>query len=318
MATETPFDPSGPAMTDEFFGLQPNAERDAIALVAVPYEGTVSYATGTAEGPDAARAASLQVDLHDAHFGAVWRAGIAESERIVPMRGSDQDAIGEDLRARLRSHTASLLEGGKLPGVLGGEHSISLGPIEACASGRDLGVVQIDAHMDFRDGYEGHKYSHASVMRHVLERCPTVTHMLQIGVRDWCDEEARFAAEQGRRVSAITDPELWRHIDDGGSARALFAAALEPLPGEVYISFDIDGLDPSLCPCTGTPVPGGLSFNQAACLLEVIAASGRRVVGFDLVEIGRSAGGDEWDGNVAARMLYKLAGCAARSCGLID
>ena len=312
------FDPSGKALTDALYGLRPDANRDSIIVIPVPYEGTVSYGGGTAAGPEAIREASLQVDLLDAHFGSVWRAGIAEVDPVLPGEHTDQDAAGEAIRGELRSRVATLIKAGKIPAVLGGEHSVPLGAIEACAAHvGTLGVLQIDAHMDLRNAYEGNAYSHASITRNVLEACPGVSRLLQIGIRDWCEEEQHYADEAGNRIRVLTDAELWRHTDSGGSARALFTELLRDLPDDLYITFDIDGLDPSLCPGTGTPVPGGLSFQQAACLLEAVAESGKRVIGFDLVEVAPGPNGDEWDANVGARVLYKLAGCAARSRGLI-
>ena len=318
MPSHPGFDPNGPAATDAFFGLESDARASGIVLRAAPYEGTVSYAGGTRSGPSAMRAASLQVDLVDAHFGPVWKAGIAELDAVVPSSGDDQDRIGEDLRDRIRQATRASLEAGRVPGLLGGEHSVTLGAIEACAEhAGELGVIQIDAHMDLRHAYEGHSFSHASVSRNVLERCPRVTRLVQVGIRDWCEEEAAYADAQGDRVAVLSDAEIWDHLDRGGSARGLFRAAIDPLPERVYVTFDIDGLEPALCPSTGTPVPGGLSFNQAACLLQEVVASGRQVVGFDLVEVAPGPDGNEWDANVGARVLYKLCGCAARSNGLM-
>ncbi|MEM8757875.1 MAG: agmatinase family protein [Planctomycetota bacterium] len=305
------FDPNAPASHETLFGLPPRPDA-LIRVIPVPYEGTVSYGGGTALAPAAIRKASAQVDLHDLRFGDVWRAGIAEEPVIVPGLRDNHDIVGERIRAELFQRTAEVLDAGGVPAVLGGEHSVSLGAIEACAAAGELGVIQIDAHMDLRDSYEGHRFSHASVMYNALERCPGLTKLVQIGIRDVCEEEMLYAESQGPRIRTLTDRAIFEHCDLGGSVRRLFENAIADLPQRVYITLDIDGLDPSLCPSTGTPVPGGLSFREADALLGVIAESDRTVVGFDLVEVACDDG-DEWDANVAARVLYKLAGCAASS-----
>lgn len=308
-----PFDPNAAAAHDSFFGLpeQPDA---AVQIIPVPFEGTVSYGGGTAQGPAAIRAASQQVDLLDQHFGDVWKAGLHEQDAIEPTE-TDPDAAAEAIRVTLRQRVADCIAAGTIPATLGGEHSVSLGAIEAAAdSVPSLGVIQIDAHMDLRDAFEGYRYSHASVMRNVIERCPNVTRLVQIGVRDFCEDEIQFARASEGRVSAVFDADLWDVADSGRSVRAFFDEIIAGMPEHLYISFDIDGLDPSLCPSTGTPVPGGLTFNQACALLRAIATSGRRVIGFDLVEVAPNENND-WDANVGARLLYKLAGCALVSQG---
>ncbi|MEO0631230.1 MAG: agmatinase [Planctomycetota bacterium] len=310
-----PFDPNAAAAHDSFFGLpeQPDA---AVQIIPVEFEGTVSYRSGTAHGPAAMRAASQQVDLLDQHFGDVWKAGLHAQDALKPTE-TDPDAAAESIRMTLRRRVADCIAAGRIPATLGGEHSVSLGAIEAAAdSVPSLGVIQIDAHMDLRDSFEGYRYSHASVMRNVIEHCPTVTRLVQIGVRDFCEEEIEFARASEGRVSAVFDADLWDVVDSGRSVRAFFDEIVASLPEHLYISFDIDGLDPSLCPSTGTPVPGGMTFNQACALLRAIAESGRRVIGFDLVEVAPGKD-NEWDANVGARLLYKLAGCALASQGRI-
>lgn len=308
------FDPNAAAEHETFFGLPLDQGDPAVGLIVVPYEGTVSYRAGTAHGPDAIRAASVQVDLLDQHFGSVWQAGITEDCRIEAPAAADTDEAGGSIRERVRSAASRILSAGAVPGVIGGEHAVSLGAIEACtAAVPSLGVVQIDAHMDLRSAYEGHRYSHASVMRNALEACPTLSRLVQIGVRDYCEEEIEAARASDGRVSVVFDADIWDTADRGGSVRAMLSDVVDHLPEHVYISVDVDGLDPSLCPNTGTPVPGGLSFNQACTLLQVISQSGRRVIGFDLVEVSPGEQKDGIDANVGARLLYKLAGCAVAS-----
>jgi agmatinase len=143
-----------------------------------------------------------------------------------------------------------------------------------------------------------------------------VTRLVQVGVRDYSREERRYCESLGSRARVHYARDLFRMQADGQSFGGIAAEILRPLPERVYVSFDIDGLDPPYCPNTGTPVPGGLSFDQACYLLEELAFSGRQVIGFDLCEVAPDPGGGEWDANVGARLLYKLCGCLLYSMGL--
>jgi agmatinase len=163
--------------------------------------------------------------------------------------------------------------------------------------------------MDFRIAYEGFRWSHASIMYNVLMQIPQVTKLVQVGIRDFGEGEMDFGIEQGRRVETHFDDAWADELAEGGTTFSdLCRRVVGALPPSVYISFDIDALDPALCPHTGTPVPGGLSFNQVVILLGVLKTSGRRIVGFDLVEVSPGPDEDEWDANVGARVLYKLCG----------
>lgn len=324
------------------FGL-PNTRADArIVLLPVPFDATTSYGNGTAAGPSAIYDASMQVDLYDRRLGRVYERGIymePESERIAALSaamrklaapiieqgGAQQgnaaavakvDAAGEQVNAFTYEHTKRVLAEGKVPGLVGGDHSTPLGAIRACAehaakaSGQGgLGILHIDAHMDLRDAYEGFKYSHASIMFNVLQGVSQVTRLVQVGIRDFGEGEMDFGIEQGQRVHTSYDDQWAEDIANGTSFTDLAKRAVGLLPEQVYVSFDIDALDPSLCPHTGTPVPGGMSFNQATLLLDALKQSGKKVVGFDLVEVCPGAD-DEWDANVGARVLYKLCGMA--------
>jgi agmatinase len=151
-------------------------------------------------------------------------------------------------------------------------------------------------------------------MRNVLERVPGVARLVQVGIRDFCEEELDCATGQGGRVQPFFDPDLARRRFQNEPWNRVVAEIVAALPSEVWISFDIDGLDPRLCPHTGTPVPGGLDFNEAVEVVAALARSGRRVVGFDLNEVAPGAE-DEWDANVGARLLYKLTAWALVSRG---
>jgi agmatinase len=206
-----------------------------------------------------------------------------------------------------------LLARGKVVGTVGGDHSVALGAIAAHARRHPgLGVLHVDAHADLRVAFEGFTFSHASILYNVAESCPGVGRIVQVGLRDLSEEELRYAEASKGRIVQHHDAALAAARFDGEPWSTAVARILAPLPADVYVSFDIDGLDPTLCPGTGTPVPGGLSFQEAAALLAGIARSGRRLVGFDLVEVAPGPGGGAWDGNVGARLLYKLLGWALR------
>ena len=206
---------------------------------------------------------------------------------------------------------AHWLDKGKLVVALGGDHSSAFGLQSAVAERNEgLGVLQVDAHADLRGGYEGFRWSHASAMRNLLDRCPSVERLVQVGIRDFSDGEMQVIRESGGRIRTFFDADLKQRLDEGEPWAPIARSIVSHLPRRIHVSFDVDGLDPSLCPGTGTPVPGGLSFDQAMGLLRAIVESGRRVEGIDLVEvsIGPEGRDGEWDANVGARLLYKLIG----------
>ena len=337
----TPFDPNAAAdLSSGIFGLPFTREQAAVVVIPVPFEATVSYGGGTEAGPEAVRAASAQVDLLDRRFGEAWQRGIfmeEPDERFLewgrearelarPMierggagEGDAQavgriDAIGAEMNGLVRAHAAAVLAAGKLPCLLGGEHAVSLGAIRACAEAHaEIGVLQIDAHMDLRRAFEGFRYSHASVMYNALEELPGVSRLVQVGIRDLSRGEVDHAASLGDRVFTHYDDDLFDARARGEGFGLACARIISQLPERVYVTFDIDGLDPSLCPNTGTPVPGGLGFREASLLLDMLARSGKRIVGCDLVEVTPGAEGDEWDANVGARVLFRLCMAALLS-----
>ena len=172
----------------------------------------------------------------------------------------------------------------------------------------------MDAHADLREAYEGFRYSHASIMNNVVREVPGLQRLVQVGVRDYCDEEDQLVRDNPALLRTFFDADLKREQLDGEPWSRLCGRVVAELPQEVYVSFDVDGLDPSLCPHTGTPVAGGLSFAEATALLRRLVESGRRIVGFDLNEVAPDPEGrSEWDANVGARLLYKLIGFALLS-----
>ncbi|HEB52791.1 MAG TPA: agmatinase family protein [bacterium] len=336
----TAFDPDAAAAAGSgIFGLDTPLDEARIVLVPVPFAATVSYGGGAEHGPAAILAASHQVDLCDFHFGRIYEAGIhllaadpdvvaahasarRAAEPILARGGApagsaevvEVDRAGELVNERLGAVVAPLLRDGRIVGVLGGDHSVPFAAIVAAAERGTLGVLHIDAHADLRCAYEGFRWSHASIMHNVLAAAPSVERLVQVGVRDFGEgERAAICASEGRIVTHF-DADWQRRRFAGEPFDRLVDEALTALPERVWISFDVDGLDPALCPHTGTPVPGGLQWAEAVHLLTRLADSGRELVGFDLVEVAPGpAGRGEWDGNVGARLLYKLCGAMLRA-----
>jgi len=245
---------------------------------------------------------------------------------------ADINAAGDRINAHTYNQTAAALAAGQIPGLVGGDHSTPYGAIRACAdhlatlaklgdahARQGLGILHIDAHFDLRKAFEGFKWSHASIMRNVLDHTPPalVSRLVSVGIRDYCPEERDYAKDARARVATHFDADIAAALDEGKHFSDICAKVLAELPPCIYVSFDIDGLDPALCPGTGTPVPGGLSFNRAAALLSAARNAGKRVVGFDLVEVcpapSPADAPSQWDANVGSRILYKLCGLAANA-----
>jgi len=333
------FDPNAAAAQGSgIFGL-PHGPKDArLILVPVPFDATTSYGGGASAGPEAILAASKQVDLFDLQNGKPYEQGICMLEDVDEIRAlskrarklalpilekgfasaKDKKAVaavnqaGAKVNAMVARTVTRWLDKGKLVGVVGGDHSVPFGAIEAIAERNPgLGILHVDAHADLRHAYEGFEWSHASIMDNVVRKIPKVARIVQVGIRDFCEEELLAIQSSAGRVVTHFDLEWQRKMARGTAFLELCKEAVAALPGAVYVSFDIDGLDPALCPNTGTPVAGGLSFAQACLLLEAVVESGRKIVGFDLNEVAPGEVG-EWDANVGARVLYKLCGFALR------
>ncbi len=337
------FDPSAPGSSDAaIYGLPFTAKEADIILVPVPWEVTTSYGGGTAAGPAAIQEASYQVDLFHREFPGLWKRGIVmdhipkallEQSNALKKQAAHVVAYlteGGDAKAKARAgkalklinaecavmndwveqRTGHWLDQGKCVGLVGGDHSTPLGFLRAHAARHpEFGILHIDAHMDLRIAYEGFTFSHASIMYNALG-LEQVRTLLQVGIRDFCQQENDVFLAQKGRVRTVLSADIRRQQYAGATWRDQCDAIIAALPEKVHISFDIDGLDPKLCPHTGTPVPGGLEFEEATYLLSRLAASGRKIIGFDLVEVapGRH---DDWDANVGARMLFHLCGVLA-------
>ncbi|MGQ0613042.1 MAG: agmatinase [Planctomycetaceae bacterium] len=274
--------------------------RARCVLLPVPYERTTTYRKGTARGPSALLRASAQVELYDEEMGADPLAGGVATLPPVSCAGMP-DALADLLQAEVAPH----LQAGRIVGTLGGEHSVSLGAIRAAAARHPgLGILQIDAHPDLRDSYEGTRFGHGCVMRRVLEDA-RVARLTQVGLRAVSPEDRE--AQRDPRVRPFFAFALATQ-----KRAAWIAAVLETLPEFVYVSVDLDGLDPSVVPGTGTPEPGGLLWWDALALLREVAAR-RRVVAFDVVELlpePSSPLSDFAAARLVMKMLAYLAGSA--------
>ncbi|MBL0335321.1 MAG: agmatinase family protein [Chitinophagaceae bacterium] len=319
------------------FGLPTSEENAKLIILTVPWEVTVSYAAGTARAPEAIFKAGFQVDLFDAQMPDAWKQGffMRPSDRKILMKSDylrkeaelyiDYISHGEDVAANqfmtktlrevnegsrflnqwVYDQAKSLLDKGKLVAMVGGDHSTPLGYMKAIAEKEgDFGILQIDAHCDLRESYEGFDYSHASIMYNVLKEIPAMKTLIQLGIRDFSQSEWEYIQQTNGRVIPYTDKDIRDRQFEGESWKQLCDEIVSRLPEKVFISFDVDGLDPKLCPHTGTPVTGGFETEQLFYLFHKILASGKKIVGFDLNETGVSD--SDWDANVSARILFKL------------
>jgi len=332
------FNPNNAGLSDsQIYGLPFTPEESDIVLLPVPWEVTVSYGSGASEGPDHIFDASFQIDLFHPEFPELWKKGIAmlpasagmhgranalkeKAQKIIEAWEEGIDVENDDsLQAIIEEineaceHMVDYVEqeatkwmnNGKTVGLIGGDHSTPLGYLRALAKRHDsFGILHVDAHMDLRIAYEGFTYSHASIMYNALQ-IPQISKIIQVGIRDYCEEENQVVRDAQGKVVVHTDAGIQRASFEGETWKQRCDSIIAALPEKVYVSFDIDGLDPTLCPNTGTPVPGGLSFQQATYLLSRLKDS-KKIIGFDLVEV--APGEDDWNGNVGARLLFHLCG----------
>jgi len=336
------FDANSFAVDDtNIFGLPFTESEAEVVLIPVPWEVTVSYGAGTADGPEAIFEASKQVDLFYPEFPEGWKQGFYMAE--VPKKlhkissklrskteeyldllfagetGKHTEKLREavnkgcrEMITHVQEETAARVKEGKLVGLVGGDHSTPLGYMQTLeAQHGSFSILQIDAHADLRDAYEGFEFSHASIMFNAL-KIKGVEKLVQVGIRDFCEAEANIIKNSKGRVHTVFYSEIGFGKAEGKPFAKLIEEAVNQLGQKVYISFDIDGLDPRYCPNTGTPVPGGLEFDEAVYLIRAVVKSGREIIGFDLNEVS-PGNHDEWDANVGARMLFHLCNLAAMS-----
>jgi len=341
------FDPNSVANSNNnIFGLPTSEESARLVILPIPWEVTVSYRAGTARAPDHILNASLQVDLYDPDYKDAWKEGIymLETNKKILTKSDylrkeaelyinyiSQGEAVEDNKFMTKSlkevnegsvflndwvyqQTKKLFEKDKLVALLGGDHSTPFGFYKAIADKYEsFGILQIDAHCDLRKSFEGFDYSHASIMYNALEQLPQLTKLVQMGARDYCEEELAYIQESKGRVVCYFDKEIKESMMEGVTWKQIVDTIIGQLPQNIYISFDIDGLNPKLCPKTGTPVQGGFEADQVFYMFRKIHEAGKKIIGFDLVEVGVSQ--SEWDENVAARVLFKMCSLLITSQG---
>jgi len=338
MTDLTCFDPNSiSGFTTNIFGLPFNEEESALVIVPVPWEVTVSNTAGTARAPEHIQKASLHTELIDDDIRDGWKQGFymrdidrkillksdylrKEAELFINFIEQGEDVLTNKFMCRIvkevndgceflnnwvHAQTRELLSNDKLVGVLGGDHSTALGLMKAVAEKHgEFGILQIDAHCNLRKSYENFKYSHASVMYNALSEIPEITRLVQVGVRDYSYNEQEYILNSNDRVVTHFDKAIKERMFEGDTWKDVVEDIVADLPQKVYMSFDIDGLDPKLCRNTSSPVPGGFEVEQVFYLFKKVYQSGRQFVGFDLAEVGISA--HEWDASVGARVLFKL------------
>lgn len=343
MNAET-FNPDGVGVDNgNYFGMPFTPEEARLVLISAPWDVTSSYGTGSVYAPDAIIDASTQLDFYDPVSPDQWRKGIAtdpvdytlqetslrlrsDAEKVIEQLEDGGDISGEYFARKVRrinEYCAKMnrciyeqarrrLAQGKIVGLVGGDHSTAYGAIKAAAERYDgLGILHFDAHRDLREAYESFECSHASVMFNVLRDIPQIARLVQVGVRDFCYAEQSLAESDPRIVSFGGDM-LSQAKFEGRTWKSVCEEIVETLPGNVYISMDIDALTIENCPHTGTPVVGGLTFDEAVYLMDCTARSGRRIVGFDLVEVVPDPN-DKIDAVAGARLLYKMCGMALKT-----
>ncbi|MBI2650037.1 agmatinase [Candidatus Woesearchaeota archaeon] len=259
-----------------------------VVILPFPYEKTTCYVKGTQKGPAAIIKASAEMELYDEELGNVYEAGICTLKELKV------DKMPEEMAGITYKTIKDLLNDDKFVVTLGGEHSITSGIAKAFKEKyHDLSALQIDAHADLREDFEGTRHSHACAMKRTMEICPIV----QVGIRSFSFEESEFIKEKKLKI-------FWAKDIVGNDE--WFDDAISRLSKDVYITIDLDGLDPSIMPSVGTPEPGGLGYYQALRFLKKVCQR-RNVVGFDVVELCPNENDISSD-FTAARIIYKLVG----------
>ena len=367
------FDPNGVGVKGTLFGLPFDTNTASVIVIPVPWDVTVSYAAGTAAAPRAILNASPQIDYAQLDIPDAWKLGIAmdairekweeqcrqlrpKAEKYIDwLENGSAEPLSSEMQQVLTAINSACKQlmseveevcnywqsQGKMTVLLGGDHSTPLGHLKACAAHYgELGVLQIDAHADLREAYEGFVYSHASIMYQAM-KIPQMKKLVQVGIRDFCEEEFQRIRLSDGRIVTFFDQQLSESHFSGKTWEGQCREIIRELPSQVYISFDIDGLDPGFCPNTGTPVPGGLTLDQAMYLIKTVVKSGRKIIGCDLNEVAPGEGyllqncvekkrpeapsarngqdyipnHNEWDANVGARALYRMINLMAVSQG---
>lgn len=336
------FNPNETALLDSgIFGLPYSEEESELIIMSAPWEVTTSYGSGTSLGPKLIYDSSKQMDLCDLEFGMIsdkkiFMETISEdefNENLIikrraqtlvaklstgePLNEKDQteqeeiNSLGSKFHEKIQWRAEKYLRKGKKVALVGGDHSSPLGLMKAISKKHPKwSLLHIDAHLDLRESYQGFKHSHASIIRNVIESEFPPQEVIALGIRDYCPEEFDFYKSHNN-YHCYFDREVKKRLHMGETWYAICNEIAGHIKHPLYISFDIDGLNPFYCPNTGTPVPGGIEYDQMVTLLFLLRENKKKVIGFDLNEV--STGNpewqdhlDSWDGNVGARILAKL------------
>lgn len=323
--------------SSNIFGL-PSTEQDAqLIILPVPWEVTVSCGSGTSRSPEHIFKASMDIDPFDPDVANCGHNGffMREPERKILMKSDylrkeaelyiNFTSQGRDINQNrfmnkslkeinagnkmmntwVYDQTKELLDKNKLVALLGGDHSTPLGYYRALGEKYDsFGILQIDAHCDLEESYEDFQYSYASVMYNALEEIKQIEKLVQAGIRDFSKEEWNYINQNSQRVRTYFDSHIKERLIEGETWKKIAEEIVNQLPQRVYISFDVAGLDPKLCPHTGAPVFGGFQAEQVIYLFKKVIESGRKLIGFDLVETGVGEG--NYDAKVSAKLLWKM------------
>lgn len=348
--TKTTIDPNGKASADDgIYGLPFKEKESKVIYLPIPWDVTTSYQAGTAKGPESILQASPQIDFFDLDYIDAYKSGLhmIKSDAKIKKLGiegrklakkiidadDDQIAKSKVLKEALKKvnllsdqlndyvykTTKKYLDNNQIPVIVGGDHSTPFGAIKAYSEKyKNFGVLHFDAHSDTRIAYMGFNHSHASIMHNVMEKITGVNKLVQVGIRDFCEQEYEYTKNH-KKIEVYFDQNIQKRKLSGENFVNIAKEIVSKLPENIYISFDIDGLDPRYCPNTGTPVPGGLEYHEVLCIVNEIINQKKKLVGFDLVEVAPNPKNknDEWDANVGMRLLYKLTGTSLFSHGLI-
>ncbi len=340
------FDPNGVGQQGRLFGLPFDEDTARVVVIPVPWDVTTSFHDGASLGPKKILEASSQIDLFLLRMPEAWKLGIAmlpvsdewisnnnEARKYAVqyirfLEGEDVklsskeeklilkniNALSANINEWVYQRSVNTLNDGKVPVVLGGDHSSPYGLMKAVSGHvKEFGVLQIDAHADLRPSYQGFDHSHASIMHNLL-KFENVTTLVQVGVRDFCHQEFEVM-ENDPRIITFYDQVLAREQFESKLWSTQVAEIVDCLPDYIYITLDVDGLMYQYNPGTGTPVPGGLSYNQLIYLFDKIVESGKKIISFDLCEV--SSGKNDWDAIVGSRLLYYLTAITGASRGWV-
>lgn len=333
----TKFNPNDIGLDNgNLYGLPSNFIDSEVVVFPVPWDVTVSYNDGTSHAPDLIREESLQVDLYDLEYKNFWQRGIfylkssneiadkskatrpyaieaikllekgySIADNEVLKKNTEKVNIAcQEMVDWVYTESSKILRQDKKMILLGGDHSTPLGYLRALSEKySDFGILQIDAHCDLRERYEGFQYSHASIMHNALQ-ISSIHNLTQVGIRDFCEDEINYAKDSTKPVHIYYDRDIQYQKIEGNSWKSICENIVSRLPSKVYISFDIDGLQQMYCPHTGTPVAGGLQLDEVFYLFNVLKKNKIEIIGMDLNEVGN----DVWDANVGARVLYRMIG----------